>query len=61
MEYLLAAVEFVARYGWMLLPHYQFEAETGVWVNREEKESKVRSWLGQIDYSNGFMENKQSH
>jgi hypothetical protein len=42
----------------MLLPHYQFEAETGVWINREEKESRVRSWLGQIDYSNGLMEYK---
>jgi hypothetical protein len=42
----------------MFLPHYQFEAETGVWINREEKESRVRSWLGQIDYSNGQMEYK---
>jgi hypothetical protein len=55
LDYILSAIEFVAHYGWMFLPHYQFEAETGIWVNREEKESRVRSWLGQIDYSSGSM------
>ena len=58
VDYILDAIEFVANYGWMFLPHYQFEAETGIWVNREEKEIQVRSWLGQIDYSNGHMEYK---
>ena len=58
VDYLLSAIEFVAKYGWMFLPHYQFEAETGIWINREEKESRVRSWLGQIDYSNGRMDYK---
>jgi hypothetical protein len=46
IDYILSAIEFVAKYGWMLLPHYQFEVETGIWINREEKESRVRSWLG---------------
>ena len=46
LDYILSAIEFVAEYGWMFLPHYQFEAETGIWINREEKESRVRSWLG---------------
>ena len=55
IEYILTAIEFVAKYGWMFLPHYQFEAETGIWINREEKESRVRTWLGQIDYSHGLM------
>lgn len=39
INYILNAIEFIADYGWMFLPHYQFEAETGYWVNREEKES----------------------
>ena len=56
VDYIISAIEFVANYGWMFLPHYQFEAETGIWINREEKESRVRSWLGQIDYSSGKME-----
>jgi hypothetical protein len=55
IEYILSAIEFVANFGWMFLPHYQFEVETGIWVNREEKESRVRTWLGQIDYSYGNM------
>jgi hypothetical protein len=54
-EYILSAIEFVARFGWMFLPHYQFEVETGIWVNREDKESRVRTWLGQVDYSHGHM------
>lgn len=55
VEYILNAIEFVTKYGWLLFPHYQFEAETGYWVNREEKEVRVRSWLGAIDYSHGQM------
>jgi hypothetical protein len=55
IDYILSAVEFIANFGWMFLPHYQFEVETGIWVNREDKESRVRTWLGQIDYSYGMM------
>ena len=46
IDYILSAIEFVAKYGWMFLPHYQFESETGIWINREEKESRTRTWLG---------------
>lgn len=46
LQYIMDAVAFVAEYGWMFLPHYQFEPETGIWINREEKESRVRQWLG---------------
>jgi hypothetical protein len=60
LHYVLKSIEFIAEYGWMFLPHYQFEPETGIWVNREEKESRVRSWLGQIDYSSGAM-NYRTH
>jgi selenocysteine lyase/cysteine desulfurase len=30
-QYILAAVELVAREGWRLLPHYRFDAPTGLW------------------------------
>lgn len=55
LDYVLSAIEFVAEYGWMFLPHYQFEPETGIWINKEEKESGVKSVLSTIDYSLGEM------
>ena len=56
IDYVLDSIEFISKYGWMFLPHYQFDKDTGNWVNREEKESSNRSWLGEIDYSSGRME-----
>lgn len=56
IDYIMDAIEFASNYGWMFLPHYQFEPENGYWVNRDEKEIQVRSWLGQINYSSGKME-----
>jgi hypothetical protein len=55
IDYVMDAIEFIARYGWMLLPQYQFDLDMGTWINRDEKETKVRSWLGAIDYSSGSM------
>lgn len=55
VDYIIKAIAFISDYGWMFLPHYQFEPETGFWVNRNEKEIRVRSWLGKIDYSYGNM------
>jgi hypothetical protein len=46
VEYILDAVEFISKFGWMFLPHYSFDPENGYWVNRDEKEIRVRSWLG---------------
>lgn len=46
INYILSAIEFISNYGWLLLPHYQFEPENGYWVNRDEKEIQVRAWLG---------------
>lgn len=56
VDYILDAIEFVCRYGWMFLPHYKFDQDIGNWVNREEQEQKQRSWLGEIDYSQGSMQ-----
>jgi selenocysteine lyase/cysteine desulfurase len=33
-RYIIAAVDMVATDGWRLLPHYDFEPSTGLWVNR---------------------------
>jgi len=55
IDYILDAIEFVSRFGWMLLPNYQLIEETGVWVCRDQKEKDVRTWLGEIDYSSGKM------
>lgn len=59
VDYIMDSIDFISNFGWMLLPQYQFEPESGYWVNRDEKEIQVRSWLGQIDYSKGFMEYAQ--
>ena len=55
-DYILNALEFICKHGWMLLPHYKFDIDTGVWINRDESEIKLRSWLGEIDYSSGSMQ-----
>ena len=34
------AIEFITKFGWMLLPHYKFDLDLGIWVNREEAEYK---------------------
>lgn len=38
--YVLEAIEFVCRYGWMFLPNYKFDVDNGVWVSRDEKEQQ---------------------
>lgn len=53
IEYLVQAVEFIAKFGWMFLPNYKFDVDLGIWVSREEKEQKQRIWLGEVDYSSG--------
>ena len=39
----------------MFLPHYKFDIDLGTWINRDEHEQKQRSWIGEIDYSQGKM------
>lgn len=55
VEYILRAIEFISSFGWMFLPHYKFDIDLGTWVNRDEHEQKQRSWIGEIDYSQGSM------
>ena len=57
INYILDAIEFVANYGWMMLPHYSYDKQKAIWINREceNKPSEIRSILSEIDYSKGFM------
>lgn len=55
IEYVLSAIEFVCKYGWMFLPSYKFDVDLGIWVHRTESEQQTRVWLGEIDYSQGKM------
>ena len=38
IEYVLAAIEFVCKFGWMFLPSYKFDVDLGIWVHRTEQE-----------------------
>ena len=38
VDYVLNAIEFICNYGWMFLPHYKFDQDLGIWVNRDESE-----------------------
>ena len=59
MEYVLSALEFVCKFGWMFMPNYKFDVDLGIWVHRLESEQQQRVWLGEIDYSQGFMGARQ--
>ena len=57
INYILDAIEFIAKYGWMMLPHYSFDKKKGIWLNREcvDRPCEIRSFLKEVDYSKGFM------
>jgi len=47
-EYLVAAVQWVAEKGWMLLPHYRFDLATAQWMHRDVSDTALRG-LGDAD------------
>jgi selenocysteine lyase/cysteine desulfurase/tRNA(Ile)-lysidine synthase TilS/MesJ len=51
-DYILDAIEFVANYGHLFLPHYAFKIESSKYYHRNEDEEK-RRWLNQIDFKEG--------
>ena len=53
-DYILDAVELVARDGWRLLPRYRFEPESGLWRHRDGLAEPPLS-LGDIKYQSGGM------
>jgi selenocysteine lyase/cysteine desulfurase len=51
-DFVLKAVDFVARLGWKLLPHYTFMAETNEWQHgKNARKLPGRKWLGDISFS----------
>ena len=59
-EFIIKAVDFVAREGWRLLPHYDFAAETGIWRHRNaEHGTSLR--LDDIAYCSGRMQYRSQH
>ena len=59
-EFILDAVEFVAKEGWKLLPLYRFCAESGLWSHRE-REHKARMRLGDVRYDDGQLRFDHEH
>lgn len=58
LNFILEALQLVAEYGWLLLPQYMFNKETGEWRHRDLQVYKDRKWLGNISYSSGCMQYK---
>jgi len=62
IDFVIKAVTIVAERGWMLMPKYKFNPETGEWWHKkhQEYERKERKWLGSIRYDSGKMVYKKS-
>ncbi|XP_022257688.1 uncharacterized protein LOC106473578 [Limulus polyphemus] len=55
VDFIIEAIQLVAREGWKLLPQYIFNPETGEWKHRYHQVFKERKWLGSISYNEGRM------
>ncbi|MEO8208518.1 MAG: aminotransferase, partial [Chloroflexota bacterium] len=53
-EYILEAVEVIARDGWRLIPQYRFDPATGLWRHRTEPAEAPLS-LRDVGYPDGTM------
>jgi len=59
-EFLVEAVHLVADRGWMLLPQYRFDSESGTWCHRDARaEPSMR--LTDVTYRAGRMEYVSKH
>lgn len=59
-SFILQAVHFVAEHGWKLLPHYQFEPNTGQWYHRDGHPKPPRS-LFDLSYRGGRLTYPSRH
>jgi selenocysteine lyase/cysteine desulfurase len=59
-EYLLEAIDLVAREGWRLLPQYSFCPKSGQWRHRAGLPEPVMR-LHDVDYTEGRMEFRSRH
>jgi selenocysteine lyase/cysteine desulfurase len=53
-QFIVDAVHLVANEGWRLLPRYAFDADSGLWQNRQGRGDPPLS-LTEIDYGHGAM------
>ncbi|MEN8007375.1 MAG: aminotransferase class V-fold PLP-dependent enzyme [Candidatus Krumholzibacteriota bacterium] len=59
-RFIIDAVVFIAREGWRLLPHYDFDAVTGIWRHRGGVTGAGLS-LDDITYCSGKMQYRSHH
>jgi len=59
-EYVLDAVEIVARDGWRMLPQYEFHAESGRWTHRRLQTLPLMT-LDDVRYTSGKLEYRSRH
>ena len=59
-RFIIDAVDFIAREGWRLLPHYDFDPVTGIWRHREGLSDGALS-LDDITYCSGKMQYRSHH
>ncbi len=59
-KFILDAIHLIANEGWRLLPHYNFNPDTGEWRHRAHNPSDVLR-LGEVSYRTGKMEYRSRH
>ena len=59
-SFIIDAVHLVAEHGWALLPHYRFEADSGLWRHRDHQPNAGVS-LNHISYDSGHLEYSSRH
>jgi len=59
-RFIIDAVDFIAREGWRLLAHYDFDPDTGIWRHRNGL-SGVGLSLDDITYCSGKMQYRSHH
>jgi selenocysteine lyase/cysteine desulfurase len=59
-QFILDAIHLVANEGWRLLPHYQFNPDTGEWRHRRHSAASVMR-LAEVSYRTGKMEYRSRH
>jgi selenocysteine lyase/cysteine desulfurase len=59
-QFILDAIHLIANEGWRLVPHYNFNPDTGEWRHRNHNPADVLR-LGEISYRTGKMEYRSRH
>ena len=59
-QFILDAIHLIANEGWRLIPHYNFNPDTGEWRHRAHNPADVLR-LGEVSYRTGKMEYRSRH